>query len=700
MTDTATATTLQELWRLLGERKAPNGTPPESFGPYREMIESLHLAYTDTAESNEALSSAPEAMRRLDLIKEPSDEVARHWGRWSGLADYQGLAEQFQQLVASHPLNKPSTSDLRWLVAQLESLPPEKDGVELRNLLKPTLDQIIALPDDVLVVACLEEMRRFFQWKRDIFTAYRDLVTKTRKRKAQAARADDADVPTEADELGETVPPPIFLSPALANHNGVTYLSHKMAYKVTKRSKRGAVSTVAWKPIILSSDRRRIIPQRPPDGSDPDSIWWLDEGQRLALSGGFADAPEHRWSYDSIVAFLHGGDTKPTAHGVFDALMESLKKYVYHADEYSYTVDVLWAMGSYFYRLWNAYPYLALHGERGAGKSTLLTWLWAVGFNAEFVVNTSEASLYRSIQAKAPTLLIDEQEGLNSSKAAKETKADLMGLLKSGYKAGAKVARQRIDRPELTEYFDVYSPKALAAIELFEDVLENRAILTFMTPKPSSVKTEDDGAIIRRFQSEFGTLRDQLYLLLMYEADTVRAVTERVKFSAHNRFRELFLPLYAMAALVDASRGEGRHTLDVLDQASEAKAKVRKERDQLTPEETLRQAFRVLCDQANDDATDFDHGTIKPDGWVLVDAIQIKHTFESLFSSRDQSFFNDQWLGKQVMKLEGVRKGMPDRHWRNIEERDGYSFETKTIRKYVACYLLNPAVYAPERINA
>lgn len=691
MTDPATSLTLQELWRLVVERRAPNGTPIEAFGPYRELVESLHLAYSSTAESNDMLSSAPPALQRPDLIKNPADEVAQHWSLWSSQPGYHDLAAQLQTMIAAQ--NQPDATDLRWLTAQLEALPRGKDGLELRRLLQPTLDQIIVLPDDVAVVACLEELRRFFQWKRETFTAYRDLVTKARKRKAQAARADDQDVSADDDELGETVAPPTFLSPALANHHGITYLSHKMAYKVTRRGKRGAVTSIVWKPVIITSQRRRIVPQRPAEGADPDSIWWLDEAQQLALVGGLVDAPEQRWSYDSIVAFLNGADTRPKAHEVFDALMASLKRYVYHADEYSYTVDVLWAMGTYFYRMWNAYPYLALHGERGTGKSTLLTWLSATAFNGEFVVNTSEASLYRSIQAKAPTLLIDEQEGLNSSKAAKETKADLMGILKAGYKAGARVARQRMDRPELTEYFDVYSPKALAAIELFEDVLENRTILTFMSMKPAGVKTEDDGAIIRRDREEFQPLRDQLYLLLMYEADALRTITERVKFEAHNRFRELFLPLYALAALVDASRGEGRRALDVLDQAATAKAKVRKERDQLSPEATLREAFRVLCATANDDDTDYYHGTLRPDGLVLVDTLQIKQAFESLYSSRDQSFYNDTWLGKQVMKIEGVAKAMPDRRERKVEVWNEHRHESEWVERRLSCYTLNPAVF-------
>lgn len=678
--DPAFESAFHELWRMVVEGQAPNGTEPTAFGVYREMIEDLRLAYTSQVQAADLLRKAG---------RDPGDPVEstrRAWSVWSAQETMRPLQIAIQQAAASR---EASPADLRWLEEQVLLIPAGKDGAELRVLLQPAIDRIIGFDDDVLVVAALEALRKHFAWRGDTFRAYRDLVVKARKRRAAEQRPAEADAPTESDELGESEPPPIFLSPALAEHDGIVYLSHKMAFKSTKRKKDQAITTTVWKPIILTSDRRRIMPLPPPAGADVDSVWWLDPAQRLALAGGFSDAPERRWSYDSIVAFLNGTDQRISAHEVYDALMASLKRYVHHADDYSYVVDVLWTMGTYFYRLWNAYPYLALHGEKGAGKTTLLTWLWATCFNAEFVVNTSEASLYRSIQAKAPTLLIDEQEGLNSSKAAKEQKADLMGLLKSGYKAGAKVARQRMDRPELTEYFDVYSPKALAAIELFEDVLENRAILTFMTRKPAGVSTDDDGAIIARYGAEFAELRDALYLLLMHEAQNIRKITARVRTEYHNRFKELFVPLYAMAGLVDLSRGQGRMVLDALDAAAQAKAQIRAERDLLTPEAALREALRMLCDAANDDVTDLAHGTIRDDGCVLVDTVQIRGVFESLYSSAGQSFFNDTWFGKQVLKIKGIAQASPRRRWRKIAAGQ---FASEDEQRYVCCYLLDPGI--------
>lgn len=649
MTDPMFAQTVQELGRLIISGYAPNGMLPEDCGSYAELIGALHEAHR-SAQGQRQLATQ---YNRPELDEDPALAVRKEWATWSRRPEFRPLVVELQR--AQLALGD-ATSDLWWLRDTLALLPADQEAVTLRALLRPTLEKIATLPDEVGAVAAMEELRRHFGWKTETYRAYQKDVQRLRSDAARAARAEDADAPPESETLGESEPPPTFLSPALAFHGGLVYLSQMMAFKAERKTKTGLVRATVWRPVILSSDRRRSLPVEPPHGAPAGAVTWLDEGRRLALDGGCVDAPTGRWSYDGMVAFLHGASEAPTPHEVYDDLMASLRRYVYHADETSYVVDILWSMGTYFYRQWNAYPYLALHGEKGAGKTTLLTWLSAICFNAEFVVNTSEASLYRSIQAKAPTLLIDEQEGLNSSKVAREQKADLMGILKSGYKSGARVARQDMDQKEITRYFDVYSPKALAAIELFEDVLENRAILTYMTRKPADIKLHDDSEIIAKEHALFSPLRDRLYLLLMHRSAEVALCTQRVQLEYHNRMRELLRPLYAMAALIDGSRGQGRQVLDALGQAAAQKNTLREERDRLSPEATLREALKLVCEQATDDDSNLDYATRQPDGTVIADTIQVRAMFTSMFSSGTDSYFNDHWFGKQVQKMGGAVK--------------------------------------------
>ena len=583
---------------------------------------------------------------------------------------------------------------LTWFRWRLRTILPNTDMIKLAPIIAPLLDYLATMDDPALSGRYLDEMRVYFAWSRTVYLDYQKQVKDHRKTNEQSHEKDTAHTGGESD-MGESFAPPLFISPALCEANGVTYISQMMAYYKDHTTKRGEKRRVAvYEPILITSERRRMIPKNPPIDAPSGEITWLDKTANIALEGGFYDAPSNRWSYPSIVQFLNGESIAPTAWTMYAELMENLKRYVYHADQTSYVIDVLWAMGTYFHQLWNAFPYLALHGHKGAGKSTLLTWLGSVCFNARFLVNTSEAALYRSIQSHAPTLLIDEQEGLNNSKEAKTTKVDMMGLLKTGYKRGAKVARQRIDRPEITEYFELYSPKALAAIELFEDVLENRAILTIMNMKPDHIQLDEADTIPDREASEFIPLRDGLYLLLMQEAATIRKITERVQFAATNRFRELFKPLYVMACFVDMSRGDGKDTVtSLLDHAAKAKAVLRKDRDDLTPDAMLNEALRIVITNAVDDPEDMVNATKLSSGLIRADELQIKNAFESLFSDTRHSFFNGHWLGKQATKIEGMTKDTPPRRRREVKERDLQTNDIEVRVKQIAVYLLNPALF-------
>lgn len=581
---------------------------------------------------------------------------------------------------------------LTWVRWRIRQTPPQDDQLALRQALSPVFEYLATLVDDALLTVYLDEMRQRYGWKRELAQTYLKQLRDTRAARAAAARSDGADVGAESETIGETLEPPVFLSPAIAEHDGIVYLSQMMAFTSTVQTKAGAITCPVYRAVMLTSDRRRLLPELPPKGAPEGAITFLDRERNLALRGPLTDAAEGRWSYNGMVAFLNGTSGRAAPHEVYDALLDNLRRYVYHADSSSYAVDVLWTMGTYFHQIFNAYPYLALHGHRGAGKTTLLTWLSALGFNARFLVNASEASLYRSIQLQAPTLLIDEQEGLNSSKAARENKADLMGILKSGYKKGAQVARQRLDLPGVTEYFEVYSPKALASIEHFEDVLENRAILTFMTEKPAGVHLEDANRILNHDADEFAPLRDQLYLLLMHEAPSVRRIAAHVTFSAENRFRELFLPLFAMAALVDLSRGQGRQVVAELETSSAQKLVLRKERDTLTPESQLREALGLVVRRARfPESSDHDGPAFDERGWVLADSLHIRDAFASLSLTRPFDGF-ETWLGKQVQKMPTtIRFASPRRRRRKVPIGPG-EFEFKQLMHYE----VNPDAYADE----
>jgi hypothetical protein len=328
-----------------------------------------------------------------------------------------------------------------------------------------------------------------------------------------------------------------------------------------------------------------------------------------------------------------------------------------------------------------------------------LVLLGHLAFNAYHVTNVSEASLFRWIEAAAPTMLIDEQEGLTSRQAAREQKADLMGILKSGYQKGPVVTRQDTNDPSIMRSYHIYCPKAIASVELLEDILGDRSILTYMHRPPDTMYTEGHLQPRNLMKAEeFAPVRDQLYLFLMQHAADVAAIIPQVRMSYAGRFGELALPLYVMAALVDKSRGTGRAVLAQLDRALANQAQRRVERNDTTPEQVLRAAIELACGDAQDTTTPVPTTWPQrlPDGTVVLDALHIADAFRRLLPSAKESYFRMEWLGKQVQKADYIAPWSPPgrtaqtlyRWKRTIQERDDSTGEVQPVEKFLTVYVV------------
>jgi len=131
-----------------------------------------------------------------------------------------------------------------------------------------------------------------------------------------------------------------------------------------------------------------------------------------------------------------------------------------------------WAIGTYFHREFNSYPFLFFNAMKSSGKSRILKLTMDLSLNGQVNNNMTEAVLFRTTGA----LGIDEFEGLSRRGAE-----NLRELLNSAYKKGVKVRRMKQQKtPEgveqVVEEFDVYRPLALANIYGMEDVLGDRTI--------------------------------------------------------------------------------------------------------------------------------------------------------------------------------------------------------------------------------
>jgi putative DNA primase/helicase len=94
----------------------------------------------------------------------------------------------------------------------------------------------------------------------------------------------------------------------------------------------------------------------------------------------------------------------------------------------------LWAINTYLFEVFDFCPYIALVSPvKRCGKTTVLKLLASVTRRPEFTVNISDAALFRSIEARRPTLLLDEAENLE--------RGSLRAILNAGFEQAATVPR-------------------------------------------------------------------------------------------------------------------------------------------------------------------------------------------------------------------------------------------------------------------
>jgi hypothetical protein len=250
----------------------------------------------------------------------------------------------------------------------------------------------------------------------------------------------------------------------------------------------------------------------------------------------------NRWSLQSIKDWLDG-KASVDPQELYIAIKTSFETYIEFEDSTVYDFLTLWTIGTYFFDVFNAYPYLYIGGMKQVGKTKLLTLLSLLCHNAIFSNNISTASAFRLIQSGRCTLLMDETEKLRNP----EREIDFRNMLYAGYKKGALVYRTHKDTLK-PEPFEVYSPKALANIRGLEDVLEDRCITVIM-------KRGKNLEIVNReipLESEvWPKIRDTLYVFYLSYFNELSELSEQVNLlretDLKQRDLEVWKPILTLA---------------------------------------------------------------------------------------------------------------------------------------------------------
>lgn len=295
-----------------------------------------------------------------------------------------------------------------------------------------------------------------------------------------------------------------------------------------------------------------------------------------------------RWQQDKALSFVEGADPAPLK-ATYHRIVDLTKKLIDLQEPSFYDVFALWIIGTYFYRLFPAYPYIHLTGLWGTGKTKFLQIAAHLGFNAElFTSASSPASIVRLIHANSAMCCVDEAEKLTAKKS--NDNDVLAEVLRVGYKRGVTVRKcEGSDgKFEILE-LDPYSPKILAGISDIEAALASRCIRI-------ETRRTDNEAIANSTVSErdpvWSDIRGDLYASFLTHAEELSVIADGIKVdSIKARAAELWMPILSIAQLVDES---GELFTSVLTFAEGMEAERKEEEQDTTVHQVLIGIYELL----------------------------------------------------------------------------------------------------------
>lgn len=210
----------------------------------------------------------------------------------------------------------------------------------------------------------------------------------------------------------------------------------------------------------------------------------------------------------------------------------------------------LCVMNTWVFDAFDTTPYFLLDSAvPQCGKTTVLRLLEAVVREPRQATSTSEAALFRMIEAFKPTLLIDEAEMLSGKGERAEA---VTAIANVGYKRGASVPRCTGEGGTEIKDFPVYCPKVFAAIGGLRGALLDRCIVIIMARRPAGVRLKPvKEKALRRVTGE---LRERLEAYALQEREALAAAYDSAPDEGYwpglaDREAELWEPLLLHARL-------------------------------------------------------------------------------------------------------------------------------------------------------
>ncbi|MBI2414379.1 toprim domain-containing protein [candidate division WWE3 bacterium] len=261
-----------------------------------------------------------------------------------------------------------------------------------------------------------------------------------------------------------------------------------------------------------------------------------------------------RWSSDGVRAYLSGKGAS-SYNITLQELVSFLKQYVDLSNENWYLVIALWLWGTYFYRIFNSYPYFNVNGLMGCGKSKLLEVGSFLAFNGEFLVTSTPAFVIDCINDNCATLFLDEVENLKN--AANPDTQTMVQMLNSGYKKGPKKGKKDPSgkgKGWNSIKLDPYSPKMIAGIKNISDTLISRSInMTMVLSNNNEIKNKE----LSESDTRLSSYRDTFYYSAMeLHTDIKDIYNQLTETEVFGRNWEVWRPLFCIALALNSQNPE------------------------------------------------------------------------------------------------------------------------------------------------
>jgi hypothetical protein len=287
----------------------------------------------------------------------------------------------------------------------------------------------------------------------------------------------------------------------------------------------------------------------------------------------------------------------PQPYGTYQELYDDIRKFVWTYVDFLkrdiwYDVMTCWIIGTWRTEIHDVVSYLLYTGAMNSGKTRAIEVLLALCYRAILSPSMTGSTIYRGIEKWHPTLLCDEAQIY-----MKDDYADIVAIWNSGYRRGQYVLRTvRSGEDELdVRPFDVFGPKAMAAIENAPPTFRSRSFIFAMLKNRRKIPRKID----LKWAAQ---IRAKLHYLSIKLPTERHSTEEDLDLIPDNRLGELFSFILPYAP--------SREVVERLLEHAKELARVREAEDQSTVEGRIFRAMWDVRDQR-------EHGKLAVK-WILA----------------------------------------------------------------------------------